>query len=120
MDKIMDFVPLTSLPYINSKLHREVMSCNALSCFVRCFWGSDTPYVHHLSSPVTVTPDACIDLIFRIDYTANSISSGFCGVDDSSFVFSGSFIEGHEVSLFAIRFFPGLHINFQMKAFPEH
>ena len=32
-----------------------------------------------------VIPDTCADIIYYIDYTENTVSGGFCGVNDRSF-----------------------------------
>ncbi len=52
-----------------------------------------------------VIPDTCADIIYYIDYTQNTVSGGFCGVNDRSFYVDEGGKEGHVVSTFAIRFF---------------
>ncbi len=98
---------LTATPYKNDCTYTEILPCKALLPFVRCFWGSKKPYIvtkSHLTGS-TIIPDACVDLIYSIDYTANKISAGFCGVNDQSFFSQPRFCEGHLSATFAIRFY---------------
>ena len=52
-----------------------------------------------------VIPDTCVDIIYHIDYTDNTVTGGFCGVNDCSFHAHGRGTIGHIVSTFAIRFY---------------
>lgn len=55
--------------------------------------------------PTLVVPDTCVDIIYQIDYTENSVAGYFCGVNDTSFVNREEAEDGHLVSVFAIRFY---------------
>lgn len=52
-----------------------------------------------------VTPDTCMDIIFRIDYTNNRINDSFCGIDDRTFRTHERNDEERLESTFAIRFY---------------
>ncbi len=56
-------------------------------------------------APKLVIPDTCVDIIYHIDYTNNTVTGGFCGVNDCSFHAHGNRTIGHMVSTFAIRFY---------------
>lgn len=55
--------------------------------------------------PELVIPDTCVDIIYHIDYTDNTVTGGFCGINDCSFHAHNSGTIGHTVSTFAIRFY---------------
>lgn len=100
------YMPLTALPFRQNAEYREVMPHHQeLKKYIRCFWGSDAPYLKKEDDDQIVVPDTCADIIYRIDYTANKISGGFCGINDVSFLNADSSMNGHLVSLFAIRFY---------------
>lgn len=100
------YTPLTALPFRQNAEYREVMPHHReLKKYIRCFWGSDKPYLKKEDDDQIVVPDTCADIIYRIDYTANKISGGFCGINDVSFLNADSSMNGHLVSLFAIRFY---------------
>lgn len=46
-----------------------------------------------------------MDIIYHIDYTDNTVTGGFCGVNDCSFHAHNNGTIGHTVSTFAIRFY---------------
>lgn len=97
--------PITGTPFQADASYREVAPCAALSPYIRCFWGSERPLPDCPVPGGIVIPDTCMDVIFRIDYTANCISSVFCALDERS-----AFTPPHEgtgglSATFAIRFF---------------
>ena len=46
-----------------------------------------------------------MDIIYHIDYIDNTVTGGFCGINDCSFHAHNSGTIGHTVSTFAIRFY---------------
>lgn len=102
------YMPLTATPYKHNETYTERPPGNSdLAKYVRCYWGSEKPYLqkeeHTISS--MVIPDTCVDIIYNIDYTANTIEGGFCGINDASFCNSADRKCGHFISTFAIRFY---------------
>ena len=100
------YMPLTAAPFRKNKEYREVAPGNPeLAKYIRCFWGSGRPFLKKEAVAGLVTPDTCVDIIYWIDYTANTIHGGFCGINDVSFSETDNSMDGHLVSLFAIRFY---------------
>ncbi len=102
------YIPRTAAPFKQNETYREIFPDHpALAGAVRCFWGSDRPYVvqQEISSQTAVIPDTCVDIIYHIDYTENTINGNFCGINDTSFTACQVTKPGHLVSIFAIRFF---------------
>lgn len=100
--------PITATPFKKNDAYMEFEPCDALKPYIRCFWGSEKPYIQkesEKSEKTLVTPDTCMDIIFRVDFTDNRISNGFCGIDNRSFVSADHFESGKRVSTFAIRFY---------------
>lgn len=97
--------PITGTPFQADAAYREVAPCTALSPYIRCFWGSERPLPDCPVPGGIVIPDTCMDVIFRIDYAANCISSVFCALDEHS-AFTASHAGTGELSAtFAIRFY---------------
>lgn len=101
------YKPLTATPFKQNNAYLEVAPISALSSYIRCFWGTKSPYIQGgvNEEPEFVIPDTCVDIIYNIDYTDNTVSGGFCGVNDSSFCAGGGRKVGHLVASFAIRFY---------------
>ncbi len=98
--------PITAAPFRCNQHYIEIPPCETLRPFVRCFWGTDDIIngVPVCDNSV-VTPDTCMDIIFNMDYTDNSISSSFCGIDEHShFAFDTCTRVG--TASFGIRFYP--------------
>ena len=108
MNKNLFYFPKTAAPLKQNKEYREILpSSPELTQYIRCFWGSEKPYVKTAKAAGAdiVVPDTCVDIIYRIDYTENTIVSGFCGMNDTSFWARDEFALGHLISTFAIRFY---------------
>ncbi len=102
------YMPFTASSLKQNETYREVLPLHpALRGIIRCFWGSDRPYLRNEENamPTLVVPDTCADIIYQIDYTENSVAGYFCGVNDTSFVSQVDVKDGHLVSVFAIRFY---------------
>ena len=91
------FLPITATPFSHPG-YKEVLPCNALAPYVRCFWTSwNEPGSSEDSSPElekiqsVVIPDLCVDIIIVTDGTENIkdgreiTSMNFCGVNDKMF-----------------------------------
>ncbi len=97
--------PITGTPFQADSTYREVAPCAALAPYIRCFWGGEHPLPDCPTPGGIVIPDTCMDIIFRIDYAANCISSSFCTLDEhSSFSLPSGRTSGLS-STFAIRFY---------------
>ena len=102
------YLPLTATPFKYNSRYKEVLPANMeLAEYIRCFWGSTKPYIQKGKESVVgiIIPDTCVDIIYYIDHTENSVTGGFCGISDMSFVEDVSAKPGHLVSMFAIRFY---------------
>ena len=107
MKKNIVYRPLTASPFKKTPSYTEIAPCRQLNSYVRCFWGTAYPVIQteKESAFQLVIPDTCADIIYCIDYTENTVSGGFCGVNDRSFYSYEMQKEGHLVSTFAIRFY---------------
>lgn len=91
--------PITASPFLCSDSYKEYEPCESLKPYVRCFWGATDAIAETL-----VVPDTCMDIIFKVDFTDNCITSRFCGIGDCSFVSKDERKEKKALSTFAIRF----------------
>lgn len=107
MQKNIFYSPLTAAPFKKNIFYREIAPCRELQAYVRCFWGSEQPAVRMAGDIAAeiVIPDTCADIIYYIDYTDNTVSGGFCGVNDHSFYAHEAGKRGHLTGMFAIRFY---------------
>lgn len=101
------YMPLTAAPFQKNKVYKEVLPKNPeLAKYIRCFWGSEIPYViKEKRTGDIVIPDTCADIIYHIDHTDHTITGGFCGINDAAFSDCHKEETGHLVSVFAIRFY---------------
>lgn len=100
------YTPLTATPFRRTEEYRETLPQNpALRGYIRCFWGSDKPFVKKDARASMVIPDTCADIIYNIDHTNHTVSGKFCGVSDASFLSCENPPPGHVTSSFAIRFY---------------
>lgn len=107
MKPAMIYRPLTAAPFRHSAAYQEIEPCRILRPYVRCFWsgeykGYDAETEAHSE---IVVPDTCVDIIYRVDYTDNTVIARFNGVNDRSFYAYSTEKAGHETGLFAIRFY---------------
>lgn len=109
------YYPLTSVPFEKSKAYTEIVPCDALKPYVRCFWGS-TENCNQRSQRLII-PDTCMDIIFNFDYSKNMQGSLFCAVDEHSY-FSSKKSDNISVhSTFAIRFYSWSAVLFSNQCF---
>lgn len=108
MNNKIIYRPLTATPFKRNSFYAEVPPSKELQSYIRCYWGTEKPLIQieNDDAPELVIPDTCVDIIYHIDYTDNTVAGGFCGgVNDCSFHAHGSGTMGHMVSTFAIRFY---------------
>ena len=99
---ITAYNPITSTPFTQSPAYSEIAPGEALLPFIRCFWG--TAGTTDAEESRLVIPDTCMDIIFNLDYTNNTIGSFFCTIDENAY-FSHNSIETASHSVFGIRFY---------------
>ncbi len=95
--------PITSTPFRHSVSYAEFEPCAALKPYIRCFWGTTVPTLQSPESTLVI-PDTCMDIIFRANHTDNTVSGGFCGIDDRTFISNSD--SGKMEFTFGIRFYP--------------
>lgn len=110
------YTPLTANPFSFNATYKEIIPCEALKPYIRCFWGSDFSYQPNdkdedrktyngdSNSHSLVTPDTCMDIIIHVNYTKNELTHVFCGINDQPFV-SHAELTTDIISIFAIRFY---------------
>jgi AraC-like DNA-binding protein len=96
------YMPLTANPLSYGATYTEIMPCDALKPYIRCFWGSQPSHIFTAHS--LVTPDTCMDIIINVNYSKNEFQSVFCGINDQPFV-SQTEVTTDIISTFAIRFY---------------
>ena len=88
--------PLTATPFLATAAHHEILPCESLQRWIRCFWGG---IAGAGASPTRIIPDVCADIIYHIDETAGRIiQASFCGVSDVCGTAHLPMIPGHTVS----------------------
>ncbi len=99
------YVPITAYPASQSDTYSEIPPCEALRPYIRCFWGTAEPICNSVtdSAPTLVIPDTCMDIIFNINYTKNTLDSGFCTIDEIGYYSQAAGTS--EYSIFAVRFY---------------
>lgn len=107
MNNRIIYRPLTATPFKRNIYYTELCPCKELNSYIRCYWGTVNPLIQVESDeePELVIPDTCVDIIYHIDYTNNTVTGGFCGINDCSFYAHNSATIGHKVATFAIRFY---------------
>ena len=99
--------PLTATPFKRNSFYMENPPSKELQSYIRCYWGTENPLIQIENDdvPELVIPDTCVDIIYHIDYTDNTVTGGFCGVNDCSFHAHNNETIDHMVSTYAIRFY---------------
>lgn len=107
MNNFKNYTPITAMPYRHCDSYVEIEPCAALKPYIRCFWGSRDIYTQSAgaSAENVVVPDTCMDVIFTVNYTDDSLSGIFCGIDDRAFSGGGINRTEKRLSVFAVRFY---------------
>ena len=97
MDNRIIYHPLTATPFKRNSFYTELSSCKELRPYIRCYWGTENPLIQieNDDTPELVIPDTCVDIIYDVDYTNNTVTGGFCGINDCSFHAHNSGTIGH-------------------------
>jgi len=86
----------------------EFIPCDALKPYIRCFWGTKKPVSQektYIKTNQIVVPDTCMDIMFQVDFTNNTIQNSFCGINDRTFSSTTYRDTEQTIFLFAIRFY---------------
>jgi AraC-like DNA-binding protein len=107
MNNLIAYRPLTATPFRRNSFYTELSPIKELQSYIRCYWGTENSLIQieNDDAPELVIPDTCVDIIYHIDYTNNTVTGGLCGINDCSFYAHSNGIIGHMVSTFAIRFY---------------
>ena len=100
--------PITATPFRNDSTYIEIMPCQSLKPYVKCFWGTKGPVTNRKKDIVTdelIIPDTCMDIIFNVNYTDNTIYSSFIGINNEAFMAVAPNHKEGITSIFAIRFY---------------
>ena len=116
MNRLIMYRPLIATPFKRNMSYSELTPCKVLYPYIRCYWGTEYPMMRSENDAVTelVIPDTCVDIIYNIDYTNNTVSGGFCGINDCSFRTDNNETIGHMISTFAIRFYGWGHMHLRI------
>ena len=105
------YQPQIATPFTYNYAYIEIPPCKELLPYVKCFWGSPKPYIEHwrdISAGGLIIPDTCMDIIFDINYSNNTINSWFAGLDDTPLCIKAPDFKCFKesmVSTFGIRFY---------------
>lgn len=107
MNNRIIYHPLTATPFKRNVSYTELSPCKELQSYIRCYWGTENPIIQNENNDAAefVIPDTCVDIIYHIDYTNNTVTGGFCGINDCSFHVHNGGITEHMEATFAIRFY---------------
>ena len=97
--------PATAVPHRNDSTYTEITPCSALRPYIKCFWGSVGPSAGKATAGELIIPDTCMDIIFEVNHSQNSMKSRFVGINNEAFISAGSTEEKDTSSTFGIRFF---------------
>lgn len=106
--------PITAAPFRNNSTYTEIMPCQSLAPYIKCFWGTKKPVVtieKDIKAEELIIPDTCMDIIFDVSYSENTINSSFIGINSEAFL-AASKEEDKTTSIFAIRFYAWTAILF--------
>lgn len=100
--------PITAMPFRNNSTYTEIIPCQSLRPYIKCFWGTKKPVTKAKNDVITdelIIPDTCMDIIFNINYSENKINSNFIGINTEAFMTVPQNDKEETTSVFAIRFY---------------
>ncbi|WP_310603362.1 helix-turn-helix domain-containing protein [Anaerosporobacter sp.] len=100
--------PITATPFRNDSNYIEIMPCEGLKPYIKCFWGTKKPVTktkNNIVAEELVIQDTCMDIIFDVNYTENTIYSSFIGINNEPFRTATPNAKEETTSIFAIRFY---------------
>ena len=99
--------PITATPF-DTENYMEYEPCEELKPYIRCFWGIKNPCVErqmNINKRSIVIPDTCMDIMFEVDFSKNTIGNGFAGINDTYFETEKPKEKKTRKTTFAIRFY---------------
>ncbi len=93
--------PITSTPFQKDAAYSEILPCDELKPYIRCFWVS---CLSKITYNRIIIPDTCMDIIFKINNSLSRCTSSFYTIDEYPYYVSNSF-ESDIKETFAIRFY---------------
>ncbi|BCJ95822.1 AraC family transcriptional regulator [Anaerocolumna cellulosilytica] len=100
--------PITATPFRNESTYIEMIPCQSLKPYIKCFWGTQRP-ITNIKKDITtnelIIPDTCMDIIFKVNYSENIINSSFIGINNEAFIATSKNDKEETASIFAIRFY---------------
>ncbi len=84
MDLSVLYSPITATPFSHAAFTQEVLPCAPLRPYVRCYWRSIA--VPPSGVPALITPDTCVDLIFRKNAATGKAEGVFSALCDRPFL----------------------------------
>lgn len=109
------YLPITSRPFLSSQTYCEYQPHELLRPYISCYWVQEGTECRKKSEDVLVIPDACMDILIRVNHTKEVISGYLCGIQDEPF-FSMAKENGDDITCFAIRFhFWSAHLFINLK-----
>ena len=109
------YKPITAAPFRTDSSYTEIIPCKSLKPYIRCFWGTKGPITkakNDIFSEELIIPDTCMDIIFDVNYSKNTINSSFIGINNEAFKTAVTNVEEVTTSTFAIRFYAWTAILF--------
>ena len=80
------FKPIISTPNENSEKYVEILPCDILKPYIKCFWGTHKPCVDKATVSSTLIPEACMDIIRHVNYSTNETTQEFYGTKDAPYL----------------------------------
>lgn len=76
MNNLIIYRPLTATSFKRNNSYSEITPCKELHPYIRCYWGTESPILHRANNAASelVIPDTCVDIIYDIDYTNNTVT----------------------------------------------
>lgn len=111
--------PITATPFRDDSTYIEIIPCQSLRPYIKCFWGTKKPVINIKKDIITnelIIPDTCMDIIFHVNYTDNKINSRFIGINNEAFMAATQNDKEEKTSIFAIRFYAWTAILFSDEA----
>ena len=107
MNNRIIYHPLTATPFKRNVSYTELSPVKNCSPISDAIGGTENPIIQNENNDAAefVIPDTCVDIIYHIDYTNNTVTGGFCGINDCSFHVHNGGITEHMEATFAIRFY---------------
>jgi len=101
------FLSITATPLVGDGSYAEILPCEELLPYIRCFWRQDVKAegesLFRAQRARLIIPDACMDIVLGFD-DDHLVSSVFCTLDEDAHL-SNSDMATDVKSVFGIRFY---------------